>query len=223
MIPRHRWMAIAGALAALACGDIASPLRSDLYEWRLFQPSATGTDTISFHWPADRLPVRVWVEDASDLPAAISQAITAWRGQFLYREFDAAVVSDSTSADVIVHAGPTTGPKLSRLQLHSALAPQCSGETDVDISDDHRDLRLPIRIFVDPKSEPGTPGLAECVALTTMHEFGHSLGIFQHSPTPTDLMYTDPTVSQPSERDRNTAEILYHLPSTVQIVDPNSF
>jgi predicted Zn-dependent protease len=223
MTARHRWTAIAFALAALACGDIASPLRSDLYEWRVFAPSATGIDTISFHWPADRLPVRVWVEDASDLPTAIAQAITTWRGEFLYREFDATVVSDSTGADVIVHSGPPTGPKLSLLRLHSALAPQCSGETDVDISDDHQDLRLPIRIFVDPKSEPGTPGLAECVALTSMHEFGHSLGIFEHSPTPTDLMFADPTVSQPSERDRNTAEVLYHLPSTVQIVDPNSF
>jgi predicted Zn-dependent protease len=220
MTARHRCVALALAVAALACGDIASPLRSDLYEWRLFAPSVTGIDTISFHWPQDRLPVRVWVEDASDLPTAIAQAITTWRGEFLYHEFDATEVSDSTGADVIVRAGPPTGPKLSLLRLHSALAPQCSGETDIDISDDHQDLRLPIRIFVDPKSEPGTPGLAECVALTSMHEFGHSLGIFQHSPTPTDLMFEDPTVSQPSERDRNTAEVLYHLPSTVQIVNP---
>jgi predicted Zn-dependent protease len=219
MSTRRRWMTLGFALVALGCGDIASPLRSDLYEWRLFEPSATGTDTISFHWPADRLPVRVWVEDASDLPADITQAIAVWRGQFLYREFDAAVVSDSAAADIIVRAGPPPSPKLSRLRLHSALAPQCSGETDVDISDDHQDLQLPIRIYVDPKSDPGAPGLAECVALTSMHEFGHSLGIFQHSPTSTDLMYADPTVSQPSPRDRNTAEVLYHVPSTVQIVD----
>jgi predicted Zn-dependent protease len=219
MTLRHRWMTLGFALLALACGDIASPLRSDLYEWRLFQPSATGTDTISFHWPSDRLPVRVWVEDASDLPADITQAITTWRDQFLYREFDAVVVSDSSAADVVVRAGLPPGPKLSRLRLHSALAPQCSGETDVDISDDHQDLQLPIRIYVDPKSDPGAPGLAECVALTSMHEFGHSLGIFRHSLSATDLMFADPTVSAPSQRDRNTAQVLYHLPSTVQIVD----
>jgi predicted Zn-dependent protease len=150
----------------------------------------------------------------------MAQAITTWRDEFLYHEFDATEVSDSTAADVIVHSGPPAGPKLSLLRLHSALAPQCSGETDVDITDDHQHLQLPIRIFIDPKSDPGTPGLAECVALTSMHEFGHSLGIFQHSPTPTDLMYVDPTVSQPSERDRNTAEVLYHLPSTVQLINP---
>jgi predicted Zn-dependent protease len=223
MTMRRRWVAIALGFLVLACDDIAAPLRSDLYEWRLFEPSATGTDTISFHWPQDRLPVRVWVEDLIDLPQDISQAITTWRGEFLYHEFDAVVVSDSTRADVIVRSGPPPGPKLSVTRLHSALAPQCSGETDIDVSDDHRDLRLPIRIYIDPKSNPEAPGVAECVALTSMHELGHSLGIFRHSPTPTDLMYGDPTVSQPSERDRNTAEVLYHLPSTVRIVDPNSF
>lgn len=219
MTPRHCWAAIALAFLGLACDDIAAPLRSDLYEWRLFQPSATGTDTISFHWPQSRLPVRVWAEDTIDLPADISQAITIWRGEFLYHEFDGVIVTDSTGADVIVRAGPPPGPKLSIMRFHSALAPQCSGATDVDVSDDHRDLRLPIRIYVDPKSVPDAPGVPECVALTTTHELGHSLGIFRHSPTPTDLMYADPTVSEPSERDRNTAEVLYHVPSTLRIVD----
>jgi predicted Zn-dependent protease len=219
MTARQRWAAIALAFVGLACDDIAAPLRSDLYEWRLFVPSATGTDTISFHWPQERLPVRVWVEDAIELPADISQAISTWRSEFLYHEFDAVIVTDSTGADVIVRSGPPPGPKLSIMRLPSALAPQCSGATDVDVSDDHRDLRLPIRIYVDAKSIPDAPGVPECVALTSMHEFGHSLGIFRHSPTPTDLMYGDPTVSQPSERDRNTAEVLYHVPSTLHIVD----
>ena len=38
----------AAALGALACGDIASPERTDLYEWRLFVPGVgDGTDTLS--------------------------------------------------------------------------------------------------------------------------------------------------------------------------------
>ncbi|MFL5494402.1 MAG: hypothetical protein ACJ8DC_08475 [Gemmatimonadales bacterium] len=220
MTPRHCWAAIALAFLGLSCDDIAAPLRSDLYEWRRFEASATGTDTLSFHWPQERLPVRVWVEDAIELPADISQAITIWRSQFLYHEFDAVIVTDSIRADIIVRSGPPPGPKLSTMRLHSSLAPQCSGETDFDISDDHRDLRLPIRIYVDAKSIPDAPGVPECVALTSTHELGHSLGIFRHSPTPTDLMFGDPTVSQPSERDRNTAEVLYHVPSTLQIVGP---
>jgi hypothetical protein len=139
MTPRRRWITGALALAAVACGDIASPLRSDFYEWRRFEPSATGIDTISFHWPKDRLPVRVWVEDADGLPAAISQAITAWRDEFLYHEFDATVVSDSAGADIIVRSGSPTALSLSLIRLHSALAPQFAGETDIDISDDHQD------------------------------------------------------------------------------------
>ena len=220
MTARHCWVAIALAVLGLGCDDIAAPLRSDLYEWRLVRPSATGIDTISFHWPLERLPVRVWVEDAIDLPADMSRAITTWRDQFLYHEFDGVIVTDSTQADVIVRSGPPPGPKLSTMRLPSALAPECSGATDVDVSDDHRDLRLPVRIYVDANSVPDAPGVPECVALTAMHELGHALGIFRHSPTPTDLMYADPTVSEPSERDRNTAEVLYHVPSTLRIVDP---
>jgi hypothetical protein len=37
----------AAALGALACGDIASPERTDLYEWRLFVPGVGGVTVSS--------------------------------------------------------------------------------------------------------------------------------------------------------------------------------
>jgi hypothetical protein len=220
--PGARWTAVAFTALSIACGDIASPRRDDFYEWRLEVPSPTGTgmDTISFHWPADRLPVRIWVEPTDPLPADVARAITVWRGEFLYGEYDATVVSDSTTADVIVTSGIPPGPVLSVTRLLSALATQCAGATDVPVSDDHTLLRLPIRIYIHSLSTPGTPGLDDCLALTSVHEVGHSLGIFRHSPNPADLMYFDPTVTLPSERDRTTAEVLYHVPSTVEAVGP---
>lgn len=217
-----RYTMLAFAAVSLACGDIASPRRDDFYEWRLIEPSPTGTgmDTISFHWPAERLPVRIWVESTDPLPADVARAIPIWRDAFLYGEYDATVVSDSATADVIVTSGPPPSAQPLVTRLPSALATQCAGATDVDVSDDHTQLRLPIRIFIHSLAAPGDPGLDECLALTTVHELGHSMGIFQHSPNLSDIMYFDPAVPLPSERDVTTAEVLYHVPSTVEVVRP---
>lgn len=224
MIDKRAHVIAAGlSLLAAACSDIATPIRDNFYEWRLIVPavSGTGTDSLTFHWPKDRLPVRVWVEDAANLTQNVPKAIAAWRAAFLYREFDATVVSDSSRADVIVRAGPAPGvPFFSRTRLQSAFAPECTGATDIDVSDDHTQLRLPVRIYIDPGFTPDAPGLNDCLALTTAHEFGHALGIFRHSPVPTDLMYSNPTVPAPSSRDLETAEILYHLEPDLAPVGP---
>ena len=210
-----------GLLGLLACSDIAEPLRDDFYEWRRFEPSTTGgIDTLSFHWDPALLPVRVWVEDAADLPQHMSRAIDIWQSVFLYREFRAVLVSDSLAADVIVLG--SAAPKFRRAgtRLHRMLAPECSGATDIITSPDHRQLVLPIHIFLDFGFDPSLPGVADCLALTSIHELGHALGIFEHSPNPTDIMFLDPVVALPSDRDRQTAEVVYHVPSTLEPVRP---
>jgi predicted Zn-dependent protease len=219
---RSRWIALGLVVGGAACSDIASPLRNDFYEWRLIVPAAAGigNDSLTFHWPHDRLPVRVWVENDASLPENLPRAIAAWRTAFLYGEFDATIVTDSSGADVIVRAGAAPGTQFSRMRLHSALAPECAGATDLDVSDDHTQLRLPIRIYVDPRSDPNAPNLPECLALTTTHEFGHAVGIFRHSGVATDLMYADPSVPGPSDRDLATAEVIYHLPANLEAVGP---
>jgi hypothetical protein len=100
------------------------------------------------------------------------------------------------------------------------LAPECTGATDLDISDDHTQLRLPVRVFIDPLSNPSDPDLAQCLALTTTHELGHALGIWRHSLATTDLMYSNPSVPQPSDKDLGTAEVIYHVPANVEPVGP---
>src|SRR3712207_829966 len=99
------------------------------------------------------------------------------------------------------------------------MAPECSGATDLDVSPDLTELRLPMRIYISPV-EGDIPGLDRCVSLTAIHELGHALGIFAHSPNPTDIMFTDPEVETPSALDRETAEALYHLPPTITAVRP---
>ena len=220
MTPRPRWIAAGLVLLGAACGDIATPIRNEFYEWRLVVPavSGPGEDSLTFHWPQDRIPLRIWVENDASLPANVPSAIVAWRRAFLYGEFDATIVQDSTTADVLVRAGSAPGIQFSRTRLASALAPECAGATDLDISDDHTQLRLPVRIYIDPRSDPNAPGLPACLALTTTHELGHALGIWRHSGVAADLMFSDPAVTAPSDRDLATAEVIYHLEPNVVVV-----
>jgi predicted Zn-dependent protease len=209
---------LAGAFAGLSCADIASPSRSQVYEWRRIVASGPGTaDTLSFHWPLSRLPVRVWVEDALNLPAHVRDGIEQWKAAFLYQEFDAVVVADSSTADVVVRAGTAVKGGFSIIRLGSALAPECEGGTDFDLPSGSHELVPPIRVFVNPRFDPASPGVDECLALTTTHELGHAIGIFAHSPDEGDIMFADPVVSEPSARDRATAERAYHTAPTLTI------
>ena len=202
-------------LAILAgCGDAAAPLRADHYEWRLFEPATGGgIDTLAFAWPTASQPLRIWAQDSLGLVAHTTAAIQTWQAQFLYGEFRGVMVSDSTGADIIVVAGqaPAGGPVL------PSMARQCQGATDVSVDPLTFILSPPMHIYIELRFAPDAPGVDACLDLTTAHELGHALGIFQHSPDPDDLMYADPIVSVPSARDRNTAERAYHTPTTIQL------
>jgi predicted Zn-dependent protease len=146
----------------------------------------------------------------------MAAAIDVWESAFLYREFQATLVTDSVGADVIVLAG-SPASVIQGKRLHSALAPECTGATDLDIDVEQRQLKLPIRVFV-ASSLPGAPGIERCLGLTSIHELGHALGIFAHSSDPEDIMFADPEVERPSARDVRTAEAAYHTPPTLTAV-----
>jgi hypothetical protein len=208
---------LGGAVAALACADIASPSRADRYEWRRIVATGPGTtDTFSFHWPRSRLPVRIWVEDTLSLPSHAQAGIERWKAAFLYGEFDAVIVHDSGTADVVVRAESPVKGGFNVIRLAST-APECEGGTDFDLPGGSTELQPPVRVFVNPRFDPATPGVDECLALTTTHELGHAIGIFAHSPVASDIMFGDPVVSELSARDRATAEAAYHLQPNLSI------
>jgi hypothetical protein len=196
----------------LSCADIASPSRSDVYEWRRITATGPGTtDTLSFHWPRSRLPVRIWTQDSLELPAHVRNGVDQWKAAFLYGEFDAVSVTDSNVADVIVRVGAAVKGGFSVMRLASSLAPECEGGTDFELPAGSQEIQVPVRVFVNPRFDPASPGVDECMALTTTHELGHAIGIFAHSPDAADIMYSDPVVSELSPRDRATAERAYHI------------
>ena len=209
-------LCLASAPAALSCGDIAAPSRSNAYEWRHIVPTATGVDTVSFHWPRSRLPVRMWAEDTLNLPAHVQHGIDQWESAFLYGEFTAVLVSDSSVADVIVLGRLASKARFSATRL-DALAPQCAGATDIIPPPGVREIEYPARVFVYPRLDPSSPGFDECMALTTTHELGHAIGILTHSADPADIMFADPVVSTLSGRDRITAELAYHIEPTLDV------
>ena len=209
-------LCLASGPAILSCADIAAPSRSNAYEWRRIVSTPTGPDTLSFHWPQSRLPLRIWAEDTLNLPAHVQHGIDEWEAAFLYGELRAVVVSDSSVADVIVTSGIAPGG-FSVTRLESFMAPECQGATDIELAASGQEILPPLRVYVDPRFDPSSPGVDACMALTTTHELGHSLGIFAHSPSSDDIMYTDPVVTTLSPRDRATAELAYHTAPTLTI------
>jgi len=200
-----------GALVVVAaCGTIGSPLitSTDAYEFR----DVEAGDTIIFHWPRADLPVRIWVASDSPIRSYVDTAIARWEGAFLYGEFQATIVADSATADVIVRNVPSDiGTGINRR------ASQCVGETDPNIDISTNTAQLPMHIFMYAVVGDEIPGLATCYSITMTHEMGHMLGLLLHSPNSGDVMFADPSLDGISDRDRLTAVTLYSVPPTIKI------
>jgi predicted Zn-dependent protease len=199
-------------LLLLACADASAPSRGGRYDWRIFVPfdsAGPRVDTLTFHWTAAQLPVRVWAQDTLATPQHVQDAIDRWKSAFLYGEFDAVLVPDSGRADLIVRVQPLSGNGI------PALLGACEAETEIETGNTRRELRVPIHISLHPKADPSVVDPAPCLDIVATHELGHAMGIFQHSDDPLDLMFAQPDVNTPSMRDIHTIETIYHLPSNM--------
>ena len=213
--------AVLALVAAVACSDIVAPSRTGLaYDWRLLvdydSAGLTFQDTLSFHWPRNSLPVKVWVEDQDGLPGHIGTAIRTWKAAFVYGEWDAKIVSDSATADVIVRA---IQPPPQTSSLHFALAEACIGATDVDTVANRHQLKVPVHAYVYV-SIPGDPTLDECLNTVATHELGHTMGLFQHSKDSTDIMFAVPKADALTQSDIATIINAYHFTPTMTPVRP---
>jgi hypothetical protein len=197
----------------LACSDIISPSRNVRYDWRLivdFDSLGPRVDTLSFHWPRGSIPVKIWVENQYSMPDRIREGIALWKPAFVYGEWNAKLVADSSLAEVIVRT--IQPPPLSRAAAHRfpALVAPCIGATDVDTGATRFQLVVPIHLYVFP-TLPADTGITRCLRTVAAHELGHSLGLFQHSKDSLDLMFSVPTATRLSDRDVGTAVNAYHF------------
>lgn len=199
-----RLVALSVLTVVLACGDVASPNRTPRYLADL------AGDT--FHWPPDRLPVRYFADERGAMPALVRNGLQVWERQFLYGEFRGGLVADSNTADVIVLWQDSVPPDVPP-DTAGALG-TCDGVTSFVI-DSTNAITEPIRVLLRVRLGFTAPQIAACMQRVAAHELGHTLGILSHSPATTDLMYGTPATATPTNRDRNTAQVLYHTPSTI--------
>lgn len=193
-----------GIVLLSACGEPTIPVRTKAYDFDF------GGDV--FHWPPNRLPVRFYAVAAGNLPFLVQRAIGVWEEQFLYDEFRGVLTDDSTRADVIVRwsgavppdVPPDTGPPVFA----------CDGLTSFWVDTLGRALDS-MRVELGVRTGFTAAQVAACTRRLAIHELGHALGLFQHSPSPADIMAPNPTVSLPSADDRRTAEVLYHTAPTL--------
>ena len=197
-------VALAIAVLTAGCSDIIPPSRTPRY-----LADAAG-DT--FHWPPDRIPVRYFVDPRGALPRLVHNGLSAWQDQFLYGEFSAVVVADSTAADVIMRWQDSVPADVPHDTAEALGA--CDGVTTYFL-DSTKTMTGPEHVSLRVRLGYTLPQIAECFRRVVTHELGHSLGILSHSPATTDLMYGTPAIERPTERDRNTAQVLYHTPPTI--------
>jgi predicted Zn-dependent protease len=173
-----------------------------------------------FHWPASRLPVRFYADPRGDLPDLVALGIDAWQQQFLYGEFRGTLVEDSGTADVIVTwtgdvpvpAAPDSGPPVYA----------CAGVTQVTLDSTASALGGPphVSLWTLNAAVYSAGQVQACLRRTAIHELGHALGLFQHSPDTLDIMAARPLVRTPSDGDRRTVQTLYHTPPTLAPAAP---
>lgn len=207
--------ALAAALAA-ACHDNVGV--SACFEDGLpYSYVLNGDTTLVFRWPASHQPVHIYAEPVGDLQANVASAAARWLSALRCGELSLALVGDSTGADVIVRnppSAPPAPPTPAGIVLAADSVGACGGQTRADF-DSTNTMTGPVRAYVYPIATDPT-ALAGCYRMVTTHELGHALGILNHSPDTTDIMYSSPRRSTLSPGDRVTFQYLHHTTPTIR-------
>jgi hypothetical protein len=158
-------------------------------------------DSLIRRWPgATSGPLRVAIIPggvdgyAPEMADFARAAFQTWAGLGLGFQFTE--IDDTTTADIVVRW-------IDRLDQGR------TGQTDLSWSSDGAVHAA--RVLLAVHNPDGSPLPAGALRTVALHEVGHALGL-PHSGEPGDVMFPSSRATTPSDRDRQTLELLYLLP-----------
>ncbi|MFH0702821.1 MAG: matrixin family metalloprotease [bacterium] len=148
-----------------------------------------------------------WQEDFEDFPWKLDlqkEDLSAEKERMKYRKANAAVQLGSLAAML---AGSLIGvPVIGGVgALGSSFASPILQYKGTKIDKLSPDIKINTKITAEMTDDEAKNKIKQIAT----HQMGHALGIFGHSPDPNDIMYSNFTVMQLSERDINTIKEIY--------------
>lgn len=205
---------LAALLAACDTPTVPQRFLRDVYDFRLLTP-----DPVTFRWPTGST-IRFYVvpDDNASLTqylrAAVTHGVEVWNQAALYGEVELVETTTLQEADVVVEYSHVASP----VELGSCPPSGGLAVTTFCLTEDGENLkafpfvngtqsRVKFVLTVRVTQQTSEEDVRELVT----HEIGHVLGIAQHSPKQTDLMYGGTLLrDDPSPADRATLQVLYH-------------
>jgi predicted Zn-dependent protease len=210
----NKLLILALALAACDSPTVPERLLRDVYDFRVRTP-----EPMVMRWEIGQTVSIFVVEDDNAtrtgyLRDAVAHGIAAWNNAALYGEIVLAETDDIEAADVVVEYSDVISP----LDLGSCLPSGGFAFTTFCLTEDGLNLEAyslrdggptDVKFVITVRNTSATD--AANVRRLVTHELGHAIGIAQHSPKQTDLMYAGTlNVDIPSPADRATLQVLYH-------------
>jgi predicted Zn-dependent protease len=210
-----------GLVLLAACDSPTVPERflRDVYDFRLRTP-----EPVTFRWELGST-VKFFVVADNDaartqyLRDATVHGVEMWNQAALYGEVALAMAESIQEADVVVEYSHVASPvELSDCFPSGGLAVTtfCLTESGTNlkvfpfVSGTGSNVKFVLTVRVTPQTSETD------VRRLVTHEIGHVLGIAQHSPKQTDLMFGGALLrDDPSPADRATLQVLYHTKADI--------